>query len=120
MRRRTRTHTHAYTRVIKVENNNPHLVLFVGEALVGNDGVDQLSMFNKVLWNTSAADDVRDFMNYTRTSLNVSCTYLRQALIDYSSKQTPRGIDGIILTKFDTVDEKVRLCQGTRAMYCHD
>jgi len=59
-----------------VENNNPHLVLFVGEALVGNDGVDQLSMFNK-------------------------------ALIDYSSKQTPRGIDGIILTKFDTVDEKV-------------
>jgi len=59
-----------------VENNNPHLVLFVGEALVGNDGVDQLSMFN-------------------------------QALIDYSSQQTPRGIDGIILTKFDTVDDKV-------------
>ena len=26
----------------------PDLVLFVGEALVGNDGVDQLSLFNKV------------------------------------------------------------------------
>lgn len=28
--------------------NNPDLVLFVGEALVGNDGVDQLEKFNKV------------------------------------------------------------------------
>lgn len=59
-----------------VENNNPDLVLFVGEALVGNDGIDQLTMFN-------------------------------QALIDHSSQQNPRGIDGIILTKFDTVDDKV-------------
>jgi signal recognition particle receptor subunit alpha len=29
--------------------NNPDLVLFVGEALVGNDAVDQLSKFNQVL-----------------------------------------------------------------------
>lgn len=28
--------------------NNPDLVLFVGEALVGNDAVDQLSKFNQV------------------------------------------------------------------------
>ena len=28
--------------------NSPDLVLFVGEALVGNDGVDQLSKFNQV------------------------------------------------------------------------
>ena len=27
--------------------NTPDLVLFVGEALVGNDGIDQLNMFNK-------------------------------------------------------------------------
>lgn len=29
--------------------NNPDLVLFVGEALVGNDAVDQLSKFNQVI-----------------------------------------------------------------------
>lgn len=28
--------------------NNPNLVLFVGEALAGNDAVDQLSKFNQV------------------------------------------------------------------------
>ena len=28
---------------------NPDLVLFVGEALAGNDGVDQLVMFNAAL-----------------------------------------------------------------------
>jgi hypothetical protein len=30
-----------------VADNQPNLVLFVGEALVGNDGVDQLVEFNK-------------------------------------------------------------------------
>jgi len=69
------------TRLLKglaklVDQNNPDLVLFVGEALVGNDGIDQLEMFNR-------------------------------ALEENSAKQTPRGIDGIILTKFDTVDDKV-------------
>lgn len=29
--------------------NNPNLVLFVGEALVGNDGIDQLACFDKVV-----------------------------------------------------------------------
>lgn len=32
--------------------NNPDLVLFVGEALVGNDAVDQLSKFNQVELHT--------------------------------------------------------------------
>ena len=32
-----------------VGENNPDLCLFVGEALVGNDGVDQLVHFNKVV-----------------------------------------------------------------------
>jgi signal recognition particle receptor subunit alpha len=31
-----------------ISTNNPNLVLFVGEALVGNDAVDQLTKFNKV------------------------------------------------------------------------
>lgn len=56
--------------------NNPDLVLFVGEALVGNDAVDQLSKFN-------------------------------QKLADFSATPTARLIDGILLTKFDTIDDKV-------------
>ncbi|XP_052199155.1 uncharacterized protein LOC127806130 isoform X2 [Diospyros lotus] len=56
--------------------NNPDLVLFVGEALVGNDAVDQLSKFN-------------------------------QRLADLSTSPNPRLIDGILLTKFDTIDDKV-------------
>lgn len=56
--------------------NNPDLVLFVGEALVGNDAVDQLSKFN-------------------------------QKLGELSPSPTPRLIDGILLTKFDTIDDKV-------------
>jgi len=59
-----------------VNMNKVDLVLFVGEALVGNDGVDQLVSFNK-------------------------------ALGDLSTTNPPRTIDGIILTKFDTIDDKV-------------
>ena len=57
--------------------NTPDLVLFVGEALVGNEAVDQLTKFN-------------------------------QALADHSSVGgKARLIDGIVLTKFDTIDDKV-------------
>lgn len=56
-----------------VVQNNPDLVLFVCEALVGNDGMDQLQMFNKAL----------------------------------QSGGHTRKIDGIVLTKFDTVSDKV-------------
>ncbi|RLN28849.1 hypothetical protein C2845_PM05G12000 [Panicum miliaceum] len=56
--------------------NRPDLVLFVGEALVGNDAVDQLTQFN-------------------------------QKLADLSSVPAARLIDGILLSKFDTVDDKV-------------
>lgn len=61
-----------------VYTNNPDLILFVGEALVGNEAVDQLRGFN-------------------------------QALSDHvpSNIAAPRQIDGIILTKFDTIDDKV-------------
>ncbi|XP_049874961.1 signal recognition particle receptor subunit alpha [Pectinophora gossypiella] len=55
--------------------NQPDLVLFVGEALVGNEAVDQLVRFN-------------------------------QALADHGGAN-PRCIDGIVLTKFDTIDDKV-------------
>lgn len=57
--------------------NTPDLVLFVGEALVGNDAIDQVSKFNR-------------------------------SLIDMShDPRNPRGIDGMLLTKYDTVDDKV-------------
>lgn len=56
--------------------NDPDKIIFVGEALVGNEAVDQLTKFN-------------------------------QALRDFSGLQNPRQIDGIVLTKFDTIDDKV-------------
>ncbi|KAF8939459.1 hypothetical protein BGZ47_008161 [Haplosporangium gracile] len=56
--------------------NNPDKIIFVGEALVGNEAVDQLTKFNA-------------------------------ALKDYSGLANPRHIDGMILTKFDTIDDKV-------------
>jgi len=59
-----------------VNTVKPDIVLFVGEALVGNDAVDQLTKYN-------------------------------QALMDLSKGKEPRLIDGIILTKFDTIDDKV-------------
>eukprot|EP00172_Hildenbrandia_rubra_P000586 Plantae.Rhodophyta-Hildenbrandia_rubra.ctg13130.p1 GENE.Plantae.Rhodophyta-Hildenbrandia_rubra.ctg13130~~Plantae.Rhodophyta-Hildenbrandia_rubra.ctg13130.p1 ORF type:complete len:618 (+),score=136.91 Plantae.Rhodophyta-Hildenbrandia_rubra.ctg13130:204-2057(+) len=59
-----------------VEINRPDRLFFVGEALVGNDAVDQLSKFNA-------------------------------ALTDYQTVAKPRLIDGIVLTKFDTIDDKV-------------
>ncbi|KAF1759200.1 hypothetical protein GCK72_015661 [Caenorhabditis remanei] len=57
--------------------NEPDLVLFVGEALVGNEAVDQLVKFNEALANHAAPG------------------------------AKPRLIDGIVLTKFDTIDDKV-------------
>jgi len=36
-----------------VSDNEPDLCLFVGEALVGNDGIDQLAVFNQALANYS-------------------------------------------------------------------
>ena len=56
--------------------NSPELVLFVGEALVGNDAVDQLQKFNS-------------------------------ALADLDKFGRKRLIDGIIVSKFDTIDNKV-------------
>jgi len=61
--------------------NGPDLVLFVGEALVGNEAIDQLVKFNA-------------------------------ALADHSSQENPHTIDGIVLTKFDTIDDKVNWMKG--------
>ena len=55
------------------EENQPDMIVFVGEALVGNDGVDQVRMFNQAV----------------------------------SSLNRKHKIDAILLTKFDTVSDKV-------------
>lgn len=60
-----------------VGDAQPDRVLFVGEALVGNDGIDQLRMFDEAL--AAFAPPGRP----------------------------PRRVDGIVLTKFDTIDTKV-------------
>ena len=60
-----------------VNVNEPDLVLFVGEALVGNDSVDQLSKFNQRLSDLS------------------------------SRAEKTKLIDGIVLSNLDTVDVKV-------------
>jgi len=60
-----------------VATNHPDRVFFVGEALVGNDGVDQLTKFNAALADHQAGSG------------------------------GVRLVDGIVLTKFDTIDDKV-------------
>jgi signal recognition particle receptor subunit alpha len=57
--------------------NNPDKIIFVGEALVGNEAVDQLTKFDRSLKDFSSAGT--------------------------GGGQRKRGIDGIILTKFDTI-----------------
>jgi len=59
--------------------NNPDKIIFVGEALVGNEAVDQLEKFDRAL---------RDYSSTTGTGME-------------------RGIDGTLVTKWDTVDDKV-------------
>ena len=60
-----------------VSVNNPDKIIFVGEALVGNEAVDQLTKFDRSL---------RDFS---------------------TAAGKGRGIDGMLVTKWDTVDDKV-------------
>ncbi|KAK0544404.1 hypothetical protein OC846_006086 [Tilletia horrida] len=59
-----------------VSVNKPDKIVFVGEALVGNEAVMQLRGFDR-------------------------------ALKDFSGVSNPRGLDGMLLTKFDTIDDKV-------------
>ncbi|KAI1796002.1 signal recognition particle binding protein [Ganoderma leucocontextum] len=61
-----------------VATNSPDKIIFVGEALVGNEAVDQLTKFDRALRDFSAASGGQE-----------------------------RGIDGMLVTKWDTVDDKV-------------
>ncbi|KAL7752453.1 hypothetical protein RI367_001987 [Sorochytrium milnesiophthora] len=61
-----------------ITTNRPDKIIFVGEALVGNDAVDQVVKFNGA---------IRDFGG--------------------QAQGQARQIDGMILTKFDTIADKV-------------
>ncbi|KAF8919682.1 P-loop containing nucleoside triphosphate hydrolase protein [Mucidula mucida] len=63
-----------------VSVNNPDKIIFVGEALVGNEAVDQLTKFDRALKDFSSAS---------------------------GGMGKGRGIDGMLVTKWDTVDDKV-------------
>ena len=76
----------ALSRLVHI--NKPDLVIFIGEALVGNDGIDQLTKFNSALRDLSSgliSENDKRSAQYTKG----------------------REIDGVILSKFDTVDDKV-------------
>lgn len=93
-----------------VNLNNPDLVLFVGEALVGNDAVDQLSKFNQVTLDIQAFDPLLSYYMSFLPSQNFEFTKrhgVLQKLADLSTSPNPQLIDGILLTKFDTIDDKV-------------
>lgn len=73
-----------------VSTNTPDKIIFVGEALVGNEAVDQLTKFDRALRDFSSASG-------------------------YGGGGTKeRGIDGMIVTKWDTVDDKVRTTHPLR------
>ena len=69
-----------------VATNNPDKIIFVGEALVGNEAVDQLTKFDRALRDFSAASGGQE-----------------------------RGIDGMLVTNWDTVDDKVRCSLALRS-----
>jgi len=70
--------------------NQPDKIIFVGEALVGNEAVDQLTKFNRSL---------RDFSGSAGAGGGGAAG---------GGPGKGRGVDGMILTKFDTIDDKVR------------
>jgi len=88
-----------------VSANDPDLVLFVGEALVGHDGVDQLTTFNSKLLELAPPRK--------GTGTGGGGGGGAPAAGDASSApplaRAGRGcaVDGVLLTKFDTIDDQV-------------
>ncbi len=83
--------------------NNPNLVLFVGEALVGNDAVDQLTKFNKALSDLAPTTAAAAAAGADGSGLTGRGGADGSALV----RRHGGVIDGIVLTKFDTIDDKV-------------
>ena len=45
---------------------------------------------------------------------NIPCSFSWQKLADLSTSPSPRLIDGILLTKFDTIDDKARVTKNSQ------
>ena len=92
-------------KLIKV--NPPNFPLFVEEALV----VSYLTMPYYVLFQLIKVNqpDLCLFVGEALVGNEAvdQLTKFNQALADHSNMTNPRLIDGIILTKFDTIDDKV-------------
>lgn len=82
-----------------VSNNDPDLVLFVGEALVGNDGIDQLSMFDRVRGSPTHA--ICPSLSYTlviRLSQTTRTAASRTASTASSSPSSTRSMTKVRLS----------------------
>ena len=95
-----------------ISSNDPDLVLFVGEALVGNDGVDQLTQFNARLLDLAPPRNGsgKGSSNHNSTNNNGSGSTNdddENAAGTTVREGRPCAVDGIVLTKFDTIDDKV-------------
>ena len=84
-----------------IATNAPDLVLFVGEALVGADGVDQLTTFNARLLDLAPPRAAAGGRGVAEAAGGDGTTALR------GEADRPAAIDGVVLTKFDTIDDKV-------------
>ena len=84
-----------------IATNAPDLVLFVGEALVGADGVDQLTTFNARLLDLAPPRAAAGGRGGGEAAGGDGATTLR------GEADRPAAIDGVVLTKFDTIDDKV-------------
>jgi len=97
-----------------VHVNSPDLVLFVGEALVGNDAVDQATQQQRQ--RSGSSGDVAPAPAAPSPpprpprpgAIHAQVNGFNAALGDYAISKTPRLIDGLVLTKFDTISAKAR------------
>ncbi|CEH16027.1 signal recognition particle receptor alpha chain [Ceraceosorus bombacis] len=76
-----------------VSLNNPDKVIFVGEAIVGNEALAQVKGFDQALKNFAT-------VSAAATSGSVGFGGL-------DSKREPRGLDALLLTKWDAVADQV-------------
>ena len=69
--------------------NNPDKIVFVGEALVGNEAVDQLTKFNRSLRDFSAGSNPRgiDGMILTKCDISVLSSSQSRMLIPAAARQ---------------------------------
>ncbi len=97
-----------------VHVNSPDLVLFVGEALVGNDAVDQATQQQRQRSGSSGdlaaapAAPSPPPRPPRPGAIHAQVNGFNAALGDYAISKTPRLIDGLVLTKFDTISDKAR------------